>query len=312
VSSGIFDFTIVMPSYQQAAYLPTALASLEAQCPASFELIVQDGGSTDGSVEILREFAARAPFPMQWESGPDGGQAAALNRGIRKARGAFLGCVNSDDLLRPGALQAVAETFTAHPEADVVYGRAAFLDPKGLPLGEHPLGEWSLESLLERCGISQPACFWRRSLVERVGLFDETLHGSFDYDYWLRAAPCARAVFVDRVLAAAHCHDAAKTFRDRRRLLEESCLLQARHGGGKISPGNAHELASLQAGGHLLRPWPHWLLRVVFEARFYVHMAALAPRTRGFPGKAYWRRFPADFSNSLKLARQPLARVAAP
>jgi len=298
-----------MPCYQQAAFLPAALDSLTAQLPASFELIVQDGGSTDGSVDILSGFAARAPFPVRWESGPDGGQAAALNSGLRKASGSLLGCVNSDDLLRPGTMAAVADAFATHPEAGFVFGRADFLDAGGRFLAPYHVGPWSMDALLERCTICQPACFWRRSVLERIGYFDETLYGSFDYDYWLRAAPSTPAVFLDRVLAAAHCHDSAKTFRDRIRLLEEACLLQERHGGGKISPANAHELASLRAGTHLLRPWPRWLARVVFDLRFFVHLLPLAPRIRGFP-RLGWRYLNPDFRHSEKLARNPLSRVA--
>lgn len=219
--------SIVIPTLDQAPFLPATLESLRAQRYEPLELFVQDGGSTDGTIEILE--ASGIPFVSQ----SDRGQADAINRGLRRARGEILAYLNSDDLLLPGALDAVAEAF-ADPKVRFVYGRAIYVDEAGRTVGPYLTRPWDPERLADLCYIAQPAAFWRRSLWRDVGEFDETLHHTMDYDYWLRVAERVaphEVVHLDRELAAARLHAGAKTMAGWDRALEEILDLVRRRRG---------------------------------------------------------------------------------
>src|SRR6266849_8649816 len=111
--------SIVTPSYNQGGYLGQTIESVLSQDYPDLEYIVLDGGSRDGSVEIIRKVEPRLAY---WRSSPDGGQTAALREGFERATGEVLGWLNSDDWLEPGALRTVGESFAAHPEVDIVHG----------------------------------------------------------------------------------------------------------------------------------------------------------------------------------------------
>src|ERR1017187_4447283 len=158
-------FSIVVPSFQQGQFLERTLQSVLGQREVDVEVIVQDGGSTDQSVDILKRYADR----VRWESRTDGGQTAAINSGLQKASGEYIGYLNSDDVLYEGALQQVQAFFAAHPDAVAIYGLADFIDKNDQVIAAYPVEPWSYARLRENCFISQPACFYRRSVWERCG-----------------------------------------------------------------------------------------------------------------------------------------------
>ena len=158
-----------------------------------------DGGSTDGSVEILRKNESR----LRWTSERDKGQADAVNKGFRQTSGEILGWLNSDDTYAPGALAAVADVFAAHPNVGVVYGDADFIDARGGMIAHCVNVERFDRRRLLHYGdfIVQPAAFFRRSVFERVGGLDASLHWAMDYDFWLKAAKVTEFFYLPRVLA---------------------------------------------------------------------------------------------------------------
>lgn len=209
--------SIVIASYNQAEYLPATLASVRAQDHPDVEILVFDGGSTDGSVEILRQsnFAA-VGHPIRWVSQRDGGQADAINKGLRASRGDVLAYLNSDDVYYPGALAAVAAHFDAHPDCFALYGRAHHLHADGSVMEKYPTEPWDYDRLLETCYLCQPAVFWRREVVERFGVFDDTLRYALDYEFWLRVGREIPFDYLDeRFLAGSRLHADTKTLRDR-------------------------------------------------------------------------------------------------
>ena len=207
--------SIVIPSYQQAAYLPMALASVCAQDYRDFEVLVYDNSSTDGSVEILREWAAKGQ-PIRWLSEKDGGQADAINRGLRVSTGEVLAYLNSDDIYYPGALAAVAGYFDAHPDCLVLYGRAQHLHADGSIMEDYPTERWDYDRLLDICYLCQPAVFWRREVIERYGVFDDTLQFALDYEYWLRVGRKIPFHYLDgHCLAGSRMHPVNKTLSQR-------------------------------------------------------------------------------------------------
>lgn len=226
--SGPILVSLVTPSFNQARYLQRTIESVLHQSYPHLQYIVMDGGSTDGSREILESYQDQ----IDWFSEPDRGQAHAINKGLHRARGQILGYLNSDDVLAPGAIDKVVAHFQAHPDWDLVYGRALLIDDQDRVLGQYRTQPFTLERLATEACICQPAAFWRADLTRRIGLFDEQLHYCLDYDYWLRAAGAgARLVHVEDLLAAARRHDSAKSTTSKLAMYRESIRVCRRHRG---------------------------------------------------------------------------------
>lgn len=202
--------TIVTPSYNQASFLENTLRSVLGQKYPHLEYIVQDGASTDGSVEILSRYRHRLAYV---DSRPDRGQAQALNRGFARSTGEIMAYLNADDLLLPGALLYVAAFFQQHPEVDVVYGHRIVIDAQGREVGRWVLPPHDDQVVYWADYIPQETMFWRRRIWERVGGgFDETLQFAIDWDLILRFAQAgARMVRLPRFLGAFRVHAAQKT-----------------------------------------------------------------------------------------------------
>ena len=209
--------TVVIPSYQQAAYLPATLASVCSQEDAEVEILVFDGGSTDGSVDILRGWPAPTDGKtLRWVSQKDDGQADAVNLGLRAGTGDVFAYLNSDDVYYPGALAAVAAHFRSHPDCLALYGRAHHLHADGSVMEDYPTEPWNYDRLLDTCFLCQPATFWRREVVARCGVFDDALRFALDYEYWLRVGRTVPFHYLDtHVLAGSRLHADTKTLSQR-------------------------------------------------------------------------------------------------
>lgn len=185
--------SVVMPSFNHAKYIRMAIDSVLSQEEEGIELIVMDGGSTDHTVDLLRRYGDRLRFVSE----RDGGQADAINRGFQRARGDILCWLNSDDMFVPGALGRVIRVLQENPRAEFVYGRGWNVDESGRIIedaGVLPFDLWRL--IHQRNFIQQPSCFFRRSLLERVGPLDERLHYVMDWDLWIRFA-AYRGLYVN-------------------------------------------------------------------------------------------------------------------
>lgn len=181
--------SVIIPSYNQAKYLEATLRSVLEQDYPKIEILVIDGGSTDGSVKILERFNAQLNL---WLSEIDNGQAHAINKGLERAHGDILGWLNSDDLLLSGTISRAVSVFQQNPEVDVVYGRLERIDEEGrlTPTPDLPKDrtEFSLDHVLGECIVNQPGSFWRRTVMEKAGRLDISLHYVLDYEYWIRLA----------------------------------------------------------------------------------------------------------------------------
>lgn len=204
--------SIVTPSFQQGRFIERTLDSVHRQnqgaLAGEIEHIVMDGGSTDGTVEILERWRDRITFT----SGPDGGQTAAINAGMARARGEILAYLNSDDVYYDGAVAAAVAAFENDPSADVVYGDADHIDADDRFVAPYPTEDWSLERLKLVCFLCQPAVFFRRRVFEQFGPLDPRLDLCMDYEYWLRLGMQGlRFVHIPVRLAGSRLHPATKT-----------------------------------------------------------------------------------------------------
>ena len=224
--------SVVMPSFQQVAFLPTAMRSVLTQDYDRLELIVADGGSTDGSADILAD-AARADPRVRWWSEPDGGPAPAINRAMDAARGTLIGWLNSDDLYAPGAIRRATSVLSGPGGPLIAYGHGDHVDRDGAPLGAYPTVPPPVPppTFSAGCFICQPTVFFRTACRALLGPLDEGLRASFDYDYWLRAFAAFpdRIGFVDAHQASSRLHDDCITQRFRRRVATEGMIVTKRH-----------------------------------------------------------------------------------
>lgn len=202
--------TIVMPTLNQDRFLEAAIRSVLLQEYPNLEYIILDGGSTDASIDIIRHYEAHL---AHWDSTPDNGPASAINRGFSRATGEILAWLNSDDVYQPGALHAAAATFLGNPEAELVYGEGWYINESGARIEPCRFirRQFNRRYMVNKDPILQPAAFWRRSLWERTGVLDESLHWVFDWEWFIRAYEQGTFHYLPQNLAHYRIQPAALT-----------------------------------------------------------------------------------------------------
>jgi glycosyltransferase involved in cell wall biosynthesis len=226
---GLPKISVVVPSFNQARFLAQTLDSIVEQRYPELELIVVDGGSTDGSVEILERYAKHCAF---WVSEPDGGQTPALIKGFARATGDVLCWVNSDDLLEPWTLLEVGRFFEAHPAADAVFGDALWIDEDGRVLREQreiPFNRFIWMHTYNY--IPGMSMFWTRRVYEAVGGLDARFNLAMDADLWIRIADVTPIHHVRHLWSRSRLYSDQKTLRLRRDSLREDLEIRARYWG---------------------------------------------------------------------------------
>lgn len=191
--------SIITPSYKQAEFLEAAMQSVLEQDYPRIEYIVCDGGSTDGSADIIRRHADQLAW---WYSERDGGQSAAINRGLERATGDVVAWLNSDDRYLPGAVSAAVRALSANPGVGLVYGDLDLINARGRRIGRFDTRPYSFaDQLTQRLTIPQPASFWRAEVVRAVGGVRADLHYAMDFEYWIRIGRRFPIVYVPERLA---------------------------------------------------------------------------------------------------------------
>ena len=226
--------SIVTPSFNQSIFLEDTIRSVLDQDYGNIEYILIDGGSTDGSLEIIRKYADRLAY---WVSEKDLGQTDALNKGFAAAHGSVLAWLNSDDTYNPGAISEAVDYLTAHPDTGMVYADLDFIDENNRVIGRFPAAQTDLQRL--RRGyvhIPQPASFFRAEHWRKVGPLDPTFYFAMDYDLWVRLAGKAPLRYVAETWAAFRLHGGAKSIAADDRCWPEMLRVHYRDGGKKLSP----------------------------------------------------------------------------
>ena len=279
--TGYPRISIVTPTYNRAEFLEQALRSVLLQGYPNLQYIVIDGGSTDGSVDIIKKYE---PWINYWVSEPDRGQSHALNKGLERADGELLAWINSDDFYHPGAFHAIAEAYLSDPSLGLIFGDAHSLDDQGNLMGKPNLPTLlDYPSLLKNWGptwILQPTSFFSAKAWQECGPIDENLHYAMDMDLILKIAkagfPFKR---IDDMISYVISHPDAKTTAMREYLaVENAFILLSRHG----------ELAETSAMFYL----KEWLANPLIKSRSIINRITshpiyklLSPFYRAFKNK---------------------------
>jgi glycosyltransferase involved in cell wall biosynthesis len=216
---------VITPCLNAVRFLEDTVQSVLAQDYPQIEYLVMDGGSTDGTLDILQSHKGL----LTYVSTPDKGAADAINKGFARTRGEIVAWLNADDAYLPGAVRRAVEALAVNPEAGAVHGEGYWTNTGGNVLRRYPTVPCDVAVLGRECCICQPACFIRREAVEAVGLLNDRLRASFDYDLWIRLAKRYRLAHIPEYLATSRMHRENKTLGQRRTVFMESMALLERH-----------------------------------------------------------------------------------
>lgn len=203
------DISIVTPSYNQGQFIEETIRSVLLQGYPNLEYIIVDGGSTDDTLTIIRKYEQW----LKWVSEPDQGQSDALNKGFIQAGGDIAAWLNSDDTYQPGALGRIGQVFNQDRSSAVVHGHCNVINEHSQVIGFAKSPPTTFNRLIQywRRKFPQPAGFFRRSVLEEVGLLNCNLQFVMDYDLWLRIAQIHKFHRIDDILANFRLHPASKT-----------------------------------------------------------------------------------------------------
>ncbi|MGH8717714.1 MAG: glycosyltransferase family 2 protein [Burkholderiales bacterium] len=220
------SISIVTCSYQQGKYLDATIRSVLDQNYPNLEYLIVDGGSTDGSADIIKRHASHLAY---WVSEPDGGQTEALIKGFKRSRGEIMGWLCSDDLLLPGALNTIADFFTGHPEVQAVYGDSLWIDDSGKFIRcKREMPFYRFVFFYDHNYVPQPSMFWRRSLYDAVGGLDERFNLAMDADLWERFSARTKIAHIPKYLSCMRLYAEQKTIRLHSESLREDAIIRTR------------------------------------------------------------------------------------
>jgi len=232
--------SIIVPSFNQARFLEEALRSLLQQRDQIHEIIVMDGGSTDGSKDIIERYQSDL---THWQSEKDDGQADAIINGFARATGDILAWVNSDDALLPGAVLAMRDAFASNPQSEMIEGNTVVIDQDSKVIRcdrrAGPSHTWARFGYMR---AHQPSTFFRRSLYQQVGGLDRSMHCTMDTDLWYKMLPLANSQRLNRYIGVHRIHTDAKGENEawKAKYAEERKILDQRYPHYRNNPIHHH------------------------------------------------------------------------
>lgn len=227
--------TIVTPSFNQGEFIRATIESVLGQDYPRLEYIIMDGGSTDQTATVVRDYASR----LSWISEPDRGQSHAINKGFRMAKGEIVAWLNSDDVMLPGAISKVVPYFQRDPSVRAVYGEGYLIDREGRITGRfphtRPFDLWRLVYLSDY--ILQQTVYFDRRIFSEIGYLDENLHYTMDWDILIRIGKRYGLTYIPEFLGCLREYPEAKSFSGGAARMREIARLLRKHTGRLIAPG---------------------------------------------------------------------------
>lgn len=226
--------SIITPSLNQGFYIEETILSVLNQSYKNIEYIVVDGGSSDETLGILKKYKDK----LSCISEPDQGQSDAINKGFRMANGEILAWINSDDFYEMHAIETVVKIFIEHPELSIVYGDCNYIyeiknERKSIIFKAQ---NFNLDKLIQKgCYIAQPSTFFKRSILNEVGLLNLDLKFAMDYDLWIRIGKKGTALYIPQVLSNFRFSDTSKSGSQKEQFWPETRNVSLKHGGAVIS-----------------------------------------------------------------------------
>ena len=201
--------SIITPSFNQVKFLERTIQSVLNQNYENLEYIVIDGGSTDGSVELIKKYQSNISY---WVSEKDGGQSEAINKGLRLATGELVAWQNSDDIYLPGAFEEIAKSFVNSRGIDLFIGNMNLIDEEDRIIENLKYVKPTYKSLIaEGMVLTNQSAFWARGVHKKIGYLNESLHYGFDYDWFLRVLNVGKGAHINKTLGGLRMHSATKT-----------------------------------------------------------------------------------------------------
>jgi glycosyltransferase involved in cell wall biosynthesis len=217
--------SITTPCFNAASFVRQTIESVLAQDYPNLEYLVVDGGSSDGSLDIIKSFSGRLRYWSESDSGP----AEAINKGFERSRGEIFAWISADDLYEPGAVTRAVRALADDPGNVGVYGDAGWIDSRGTLIAPYPTKTFNPDLLRSECFICQPACFIRSEAFRRAGMLNPNLQCAFDYDLWIRLAQLGRLQHLPEQLASSRMHESNRTLSSKMRVFHESMAVLRSH-----------------------------------------------------------------------------------
>jgi len=250
--------SIVTPSYNQAKYIEKTIQSVLMQDYPRIEYIVVDGGSSDGTVDIIKKYEDRI---TRWVSEKDKGQTDAINKGFAHASGDILAWINSDDTYQPGAISAAVKYLQEHPTVGMVYGDCNFINESGQVIGKFNSAQTNYRLIRQgSVRIPQQTMFFRTDLWKQVGPLDPSFYFAMDYDLWTRISARSEIKYVPQTWANFRLHTSGKTIMADDRCWPEMIRVHYRDGGSFFSM-----IVAKYYIRKLIAPWWGWRRRQMFN-----------------------------------------------
>jgi len=257
--------SIITPVLNGIKYLEICIQSVLNQSYPHIEHIFVDGGSSDGTVDMLASYRAKYPDRIRFISEPDKGMGEAFNKGLRMAKGGILGGLDSDDMSEPDAIQTVVEFFRANPDAYFVFGDCNYINENGKIIGKYLTKEFNLKEIINDLNpIPSPSAFYKREVIEKVGFMDTTLH-AYDLDYWIRVGKVFQIHRIEKVLSNFRIHKGSFTVSKGTGKIYaiEGFTVSRRYGGSIFSPRGRMYIIFL-----IIRPLLPVLVRIYYLIKY--------------------------------------------